>query len=102
MSTDRNERYAAFVDSIVGCPIEEQIMGLAGEAGEVVDYLKKHLFHDKPFDREKLLEELGDLHFYFTTLLNEYDISLEEVHETNERKLRARYPEGFVPGGGVR
>jgi NTP pyrophosphatase (non-canonical NTP hydrolase) len=31
-----------------------------------------------------------------------YDITLEECLVANVAKLKARYPEGFVPGGGVR
>ena len=35
-------------------------LGLAGEAGEVADTLKKHLFHARPLDREAVVKELGD------------------------------------------
>ena len=39
-------------------------MGLAGEAGECTDIIKKHLFHDHELDREHLAKELGDVAWY--------------------------------------
>lgn len=35
-------------------------MGLAGEAGELIDLLKKHLAHGHPLDKELLIKEAGD------------------------------------------
>lgn len=43
-------------------------MGLAGEAGEVADLLKKVLFHDRELDRDKLIQELGDVRWYLECL----------------------------------
>jgi NTP pyrophosphatase (non-canonical NTP hydrolase) len=69
--------------------------GLAGETGEVIDCLKKHLFHGHPLDREKLKIELGDLLWYIATTATTADISLYEIASANIAKLKARYPEGF-------
>jgi NTP pyrophosphatase (non-canonical NTP hydrolase) len=77
-------------------------LGLAGEGGEVVDLIKKHLFHDKPLDRAKLIEELGDQLWYFQCCLEAIDGTFEEVAEANDKKLKRRYPKGFEPGGGNR
>jgi|SRR5688500_2538453 len=70
-------------------------LGLAGEAGEAVELIKKHAFHGKLFEREKLLVELGDVLWYVMYLANKADSSLEEVARLNNAKLRARYPNGF-------
>lgn len=70
-------------------------MGLAGEAGEVCDYLKKVLLHGKPLDREKLVEELGDVVWYVFHTLNTFGMSLDEILEHNVRKLCDRYPDGY-------
>ncbi len=70
-------------------------MGLAGEAGEVCDYLKKVVFHGHELDKEKLAVELGDCLWYIATLANTAGISLEKVAEMNILKLKCRYPEGF-------
>jgi len=77
-------------------------LGLAGETGEVVDIIKKHLFHGNPLDRDKLLEELGDQLWYFQCLLEAADATFAEVAEKNDTKRRKRYPAGFKPGGGIR
>lgn len=72
-------------------------MGIAGEAGEVADYMKKIIFHEHPVDREKLIEELGDLEYYLTHLKKHYRISNSEVRQKNISKLQKRYPNGFDP-----
>lgn len=70
-------------------------LGLAGEAGEVGDIIKKHLFHGHPLDRENLKDELGDVLWYLSNLANSVDISLQDIADHNIEKLYARYPEGF-------
>lgn len=70
-------------------------MGLSGESGEVVDYLKKVLYHGKDFDRENLIKELGDLMWYSACLIDNFNISFDEILEKNIEKLKIRYPEGF-------
>lgn len=70
-------------------------MGLAGEAGEVVDYLKKVCFHGHELDKERLKEELGDACWYVAMLASEAGLNFEAVLEGNIRKLEERYPNGF-------
>lgn len=70
--------------------------GLAGEAGEVCDLLKKVLGHGKPYDGEKLKKELGDVLWYLANLATAHGFSLSDVAQTNVNKLRARYPTGFT------
>ena len=67
-------------------------MGLAGEAGEVCDMLKKHMLHGKPLDREELKKELGDVLWYLVHACNTFGIPLGEVMEGNVEKLVDRYP----------
>lgn len=70
-------------------------MGLTGEAGETVDYLKKVVFHGHELNREHVKKELGDVLWYVSQLASECGISLQEIADANIEKLRARYPEGF-------
>lgn len=70
-------------------------LGLAGEAGETADYIKKVVGHDHPLDRSHLAKEIGDVLWYCASLCHEFGLSLEEVAEMNIEKLRRRYPEGF-------
>lgn len=70
-------------------------LGLAGEAGEVVELLKKHLGHGHELDIEKAEKELGDVTWYLAALCTELGLSFEHVAELNIEKLRKRYPAGF-------
>jgi NTP pyrophosphatase (non-canonical NTP hydrolase) len=78
--------------------------GLSGETGEISELLKKGIFHGQVelLDREKMKKELGDVLYYLNIIAHLFDIPFEEVAEANNRKLLARYPEGFVKGGGIR
>jgi NTP pyrophosphatase (non-canonical NTP hydrolase) len=69
-------------------------MGVAGEAGELLDAIKKSAIYRKPYDRENILEECGDLLFYIQGVLNYYSVPMEEVIELNRSKLQKRYSEG--------
>lgn len=70
-------------------------VGLSGEAGEVADLVKKHVFHGHALDRAHALEELGDILWYLAFTARTLGSSLEEVAAANVRKLEERYPEGF-------
>ncbi|MDQ3802516.1 MAG: nucleoside triphosphate pyrophosphohydrolase family protein [Acidobacteriota bacterium] len=73
-------------------------IGLAGEAGEVAEVVKKAIYHQQGIDMEKMKKELGDVLWYVAALCSHLDISLEDVMRHNVEKLRARYPEGYSPG----
>lgn len=70
-------------------------LGLAGEAGEVADLVKKVIFHGNAFDRDKLVKELGDVRWYFELVCEATGITMDEVERTNADKLRKRFPTGF-------
>jgi NTP pyrophosphatase (non-canonical NTP hydrolase) len=70
-------------------------LGLAGESGEIADFIKKYKFHGKPFDRDYVVKELGDILWYVTWMAQTINSSLEEVMLVNMAKLKARYPDGF-------
>lgn len=72
-------------------------LGLAGEAGEVVDLLKKHLFHGHELDHREVVDELGDLLWYLANLAYILDLPLELIASQNVDKLLKRYPDGFDP-----
>lgn len=82
--------------------LDNGALGLAGEAGETVDHIKKYLHHDVPIDQEKLVKELGDVLWYVAELCTALGITLSEVANVNIEKLLARYPEKFTAGGGNR
>lgn len=69
-------------------------VGISGEAGELLDAVKKAAIYNKPIDRENVIEELGDLEFYMEGLRQGLNIAREETIEGNINKLGKRY-EGF-------
>ena len=75
--------------------IDQGIIGIVTEAGEMLDALKKNMFQQRPYDITNLKEECGDLFFYFTELMHAIDTNLEEVIEMNRAKLAHRYKGKF-------
>lgn len=77
-------------------------LGLTGEAGEVAELFKKWAGHDVPYTKDQLTKELGDVLWYLSELASLNEVTLEDIAQANVAKLKARYPEGFVTGGGNR
>jgi NTP pyrophosphatase (non-canonical NTP hydrolase) len=71
-------------------------LGVAGEAGELVDALKKYLMYRNPLDRKNVVEELGDLEFYMEAIRQNTGIERAETLDANYNKLmNKRYPNGY-------
>ena len=70
-------------------------LGLAGETGELVDIIKKYLYHGHEYNRENVVSELSDVMYYVAVIADWFGITLSEVAEYNIEKLRQRYPDGF-------
>lgn len=68
--------------------------GISGEAGELLDAVKKHVIYTKPLDRENAIEEVGDLLFYIEGMCQLLGITVDEAKEKNIEKLRVRYSGG--------
>jgi len=96
--------YAEYVDSLFWTEAPYDIlaaaMGLGGEAGEVVDEVKKIAFHDHQLHeldqmsqdrRENLVLELGDTFFYAFALTKALGLTFEDVVSLNKRKLDQRH-----------
>jgi len=66
-------------------------IGISGEAGELLDAVKKASVYQKEIDRENMIEELGDIEFYMEGLRQGLDITREETLEYNKQKLFKRY-----------
>lgn len=69
-------------------------IGISGEAGELLDAIKKHWAYNKPIDRANVVEELGDLEFYMEALRAELNITRDETIDANKAKLVVRYASG--------
>ncbi|HEY0757068.1 MAG TPA: nucleoside triphosphate pyrophosphohydrolase family protein [Ktedonobacteraceae bacterium] len=86
------------------CDIQDQrelltlsALGIAGEGGEIVDLVKKVLYHEHELDTSALREEVGDLLWYITLLCETAGFTLTDAMQANVEKLRQRYPRGFDP-----
>ena len=71
-------------------------IGVSGEAGELLDIIKKNWAYNKPIDIPHVIEELGDIEFYMFALRAKLCISREQTLTHNIEKLKKRYPEGYT------
>ena len=69
-------------------------IGIAGEAGELLDAIKKHVIYQKPLDFDNVVEELGDLEFYMEGLRSGLPVSRDITLQHNIDKLSRRYHGG--------
>lgn len=86
--------------------LEEQIhyagFGLTGESGEVAELIKKDSFQDQPYTTEQITKELGDVLYNVAVMAALHGLTLETIAGVNAKKLKARYPNGWTAGGGIR
>lgn len=74
-------------------------LGLAGEAGEFANKIKK-LLRDGTFDAEDLAAELGDVLWYLAQSATELGTSLRLIARDNAAKLSDRQERGVIGGSG--
>jgi NTP pyrophosphatase (non-canonical NTP hydrolase) len=79
-------------------------MGIAGEAGEVIEKWKKIVaYKDGKLtseDREELKKELGDVVWYIAVLADSLGLSFDDVMSLNTKKLASRKERGVIKGSG--
>lgn len=73
------------------CHVWHMASCIGSEAGELFDAIKKGVIYRKDFDRENIVEELGDIEFYLEGLRASFNISRDETLEHNKAKLIKRY-----------
>ena len=99
MITNDGKSLLRLDDAILKAPLKAQMihasLGLTGEAGEVADLMKKHIFHEKELDMEHLKKELGDVCWYIALMCDAIGTDFEEIMQMNIDKLSKRYTEGF-------
>jgi NTP pyrophosphatase (non-canonical NTP hydrolase) len=76
-------------------------MGLVTESAEFLDAMKKFIYYGKELDKINLIEELGDVFFYMSMACSVLGVSIEEVSQTNIKKLKKRYPVGFTEDSAI-
>ena len=79
-------------------------LGMAGEAGEVADKVKKIIRdNNSKINNEKALEiakEVGDVLWYCATMANDLGFDLETIAMINYEKLHSRQQRGVISGNG--
>jgi NTP pyrophosphatase (non-canonical NTP hydrolase) len=79
-------------------------LGLAGEAGEVADKLKKTIRDDDGIvtaqKKKEVAKELGDVLWYVAQVASELELSLDEIAQKNLEKLFSRKERGVIGGSG--
>lgn len=90
------------IDSLYSKEWVEQLLnastGEAGEAGELIDLVKKIAFHRlevTPEIRLKIKKELGDKLYYLARTARLFGFFMSTIMEANVVKLENRYPNGF-------
>lgn len=88
------KNYEKFVANQAFMPLsnfEYSFIGLAGETGEVMEWLKKAVYRgNTKFTDAMLKSELGDVLHYVTRIALAKEWSLKDLMEDNVAKLEAR------------
>ena len=71
------------------------LLGLAGEAGQLLSEYKKRLRDGPSHVRfvDRVHEELGDILWYVSNVASKYGLDLNEIAASNLSKTRARFGE---------
>ena len=99
---EKASRTAAYPD--IGSNLYYPTLGLAGEAGEVANKVKK-IYRDQDgyiyqSDTAGLMDELGDVLWYVAAIASELELSLSSIAERNIDKLSSRSERDKVGGSG--
>jgi NTP pyrophosphatase (non-canonical NTP hydrolase) len=74
-------------------------LGLAAEAGEVANKVKK-ILRDNKFDRQGISDEIGDCLWYIAALCRDLNVNMSDLAAANLRKLQDRKDRGVLSGNG--
>jgi NTP pyrophosphatase (non-canonical NTP hydrolase) len=70
-------------------------IGISGEAGELLDAVKKATIYRKQLDIANIVEECGDLLFYIAGMLDSIGVDIESAMSANVSKLTIRYGKSY-------
>jgi len=67
------------------------VIGISGEAGELLDAIKKNAVYGKELNIDNVIEELGDLEYYLEGLRQALKLDRQQILDANVTKLAKRY-----------
>jgi NTP pyrophosphatase (non-canonical NTP hydrolase) len=102
----KTDRVPGHQKNWTGTELVVPLLGLAGEAGELLSEYKKHLRDGDSHQlfRSRIAEELGDLLWYIANVATKFGLTLEDIASINLRKTQDRWgdldssPESFDAG----
>lgn len=81
-------------------PVHFTMMGLIGESGELIDLVKKVVFHKQRVDRDDIVDECGDVFWYIATTTNYCGFGLghldKPINDTTTALLALRNAVGVI------
>ena len=117
--TSSFDKYTRFVNSVTSLPSKDSdafiyrlqelggdvaiqrlltaSVGISAESGEFMEIVKKMIFQGKPCNEDNLEHlkiELGDIMWYVAQACMALEVDMDEVLDTNIKKLEKRYPDG--------
>lgn len=83
------------------CHMLHMAIGISGEAGELLDAIKKAAIYRKPLDVANIVEECGDLLFYITGMLDSIGLDIDAAMSANTAKLSIRYGKSYSDAAAI-
>lgn len=65
------------------------------EVNELREILSEGLHNHDNMNSKHLVEEIGDIFYFFTAICEAYGITLDEIKEANIKKLQKRFQKGY-------
>jgi NTP pyrophosphatase (non-canonical NTP hydrolase) len=104
MTFDNYQKQALNTAIDEGSELEQRVLGLVGESGEIADKIKKW-YRDQDGDlnklnKEDLAAELGDVLWYVAAFADFLGYKLSDIAQDNMAKLASRDARGKLTGSG--
>lgn len=110
LSIPQRELAFEILDDYFHTPLEQEVfaaygtiycLDLINASSNLLDYHKKMLFYGKPMDEEKYKELFFEVAKSLRVIIQLEGFNIEDIHERNISKLKARYGDKFTSDGAL-